>query len=355
MASHNMTTSQEGIEQLASMGFAPLVERHHGAAGGKGLRAIMTVLRQIYRQFQPGPSSPRLVVFQVIAKDAYKIDGTATKLNEISDILTWVNDPLAIEIAADGALLVWPSLSGEDLAELSRYGVVYSFEGGKEYFWAGGEQSGIPRIVPGAVSLFAVPTFGLLEEALQFYRSTVVRVCQCEILKSAWYDANRLFFKSKPERLMRRSLVQFLRASLRHAAEVAPEQNVDESHPIDIRITFEATQNVALIEIKWLGRSRSEEDGTETTSYSESRARDGAQQLADYLDMFHHSAPLRHTRGYLVAIDGRRRGLTPNSNSISYQDGFYYDHKEITFNPKFHEVRNDFEEPIRMFAEPVWS
>ena len=350
-----MTINQKGIEQLASMGFAPLVERHHGAAGGQSLRTIMMVLRQIYRQFQPQPSSPRLVVFQLIAKDAYEIDGIPTKLYEFSDILTWMNDPLAIEIASDGALLVWPSLNEANLEELSRHGVVYSFEEGKEYFWAGGEQSGIPRIVPGTPSLFAVPAFGLLEEALQFYRSTVVRVCQCEILKSAWYDANRLFFKSRPERLMRRSLTQFLRASLRHAAEVAPEQNVDESHPIDIRVTFEATQNVALIEIKWLGRSRNEEDGTGAASYSESRARDGAQQLADYLDMFHHSAPLRHTRGYLVAIDGRRRGLTLDSTSISYQNGMYYIHKEIAFNLKFHESRHDFEEPMRMFAEPVCS
>ena len=350
-----MSTNQEGIEQLVSMGFAPLVVRHHGAAGGQALRAIMTVLRQIYRQYQPQSSSPRLVVFQLISKECYEIDGNSSKLYELSDILSWVHEPLAIEIAADGAILAWPSLSQADLAELSRHGVVYSFEGGEEYFWAGGEQSGIPQIVPGAASLFAVPAFGLLEEALQFYRSTVVRVCQCEILKSTWYDANRLFFNAKPEKLMRRSLVQFLRASLRHAAEVAPEQNVDESHPIDIRVTFEATQNVALIEIKWLGRSRNEEDGTTATSYSEQRARDGAKQLADYLDMFHHSAPLRHTRGYLVAIDGRRRRLTLDSTSISYQNGMYYNHRDIIFNPKFHDIRNDFEEPLRMFAEPVCS
>ena len=350
-----MSANQEGIEQLASMGFAPLVVRHHGAAGGQALRAIMTALRQIYRQFQPQSSSPRLVVFQLISKDSYEIDGISSKLYEWSDILSWVDEPLAIEVAADDAILVWPSLNQADLTELSRHGVVYSFQGGKEYFWAGGEQLGIPQIVPGAASLFAVPAFGLLEEALQFYRSTVVRVCQCEILKSAWYDVNRLFLKSKPEKLMRRSLVQFLRASLRHAAEVAPEQNVDESHPIDIRVTFEATQNVALIEIKWLGRSRNEEDGTEATPYSEQRARDGAKQLAEYLDMFHHSAPLRHTRGYLVAIDGRRRGLTLDATSISYQNGMYYNHREIPFNPNFHDIRNDFEEPLRMFAEPVCS
>ena len=350
-----MATNQEGIEQLASMGFAPLVVRHHGAAGGQALRAIMATLRQIYRQFHPQSNTPRLVVFQLISKDRFEIDGSSSKLYELSDILSWVHEPLAIEIAAADTLLVWPSLNQADLAELSRHGVVYSFEGGREYFWAGGEQSEIPKIVPGTASLFAVPTFGRLEEALQYYRSTVVRVCQCEILKSAWYDANRLFFKSKPEKLMRGSLVQFLKASLRHAAEVAPERNVDESHPIDIMVTFEGTQNVALIEIKWLGRSRNEENGTEATSYSEQRARDGAKQLAEYLDIYHHTAPLRQTRGYLVAIDGRRRGLKLDSTSINYHNGMYYNHRNITFTPNLTESRNDFEEPLRMFAEPVCS
>ena len=337
------------------MGFAPLIERHHGVAGGVALRAIMRALRQIYSQYQPMNDSHRLVVFQLMPVESYEISGSASKLHDISDLLTWVGGPIAIQLETDDTLWVWPSLKMADLSELSHHAVVYSFEGQNEYFWAGGERDRIPRIVPGIPSLFAVPTFTAVRDALNRYRSTAVRVCQCEILKSAWYDSNRLFFRAKPEWLMRRSLVQYLRASLRSASEVAPEQNVDESHPIDIKVTFEGAQHVALIEIKWLGKSRHEEDGSIASTYFAKRSRDGAKQLADYLDMFHGSAPLKQTRGYLVTIDGRRRRLTATSTSITHTDGMHYDHQEISFTTKYHELRNDFEEPVRMFAEPVCS
>ena len=350
-----MLINQDEAEQFTVMGFASLVERHHGIVGGNALRGIMGALRQIYRQYQPMNNSPRLVVFQLMPDASYEIGGSASKLQEISDVLTWVDEPLAIQLGTDDTLSVWPSLNVADLTELSHHAVIYSFEGQNEYFWAGGEHERIPKVVPGTPSLFAVPTFTTLRDALNRYRSTSVRVCQCHILKSAWYDSNRLFFKAKPEKLMRRSLVQYLRASLRTASEVAPEQNVDESHPIDIKVTFDGTQQVALIEIKWLGKSRNEEDGNLASAYFDQRVRDGAKQLADYLDMFRHSAPLKHTRGYLVTIDGRRRGLSATSTSVTHADGMYYDHQEISFIPKFHERRNDFEEPIRMFAEPVCS
>ena len=338
---------------MAQMGFAPLIERHHGIPGGQALRALMSTLRQLYTRYQPVARAPRIVLFQFLPTASYPTSGIPSPLHQMADVLHWISQPMTIEVTSDGTLRVWPSLNMVDLGDLSQHAVVYSFEHGQESFWAGGEQSPIPQVFPGAVSLFAIPTFRILQDALNHYRSPVVRACQCEILQSAWYDTNRLFFKAKPEKLIRRSLVQFLRACLRNDAEVAPEQNLDESHPIDIRVTFEFTSSVALIEIKWLGQSRREEDGMRATAYTEVRAREGAQQLANYLDMFHSSAPQRHARGYLVIIDGRRRGLTSQSTSITDVDGLYYDHREISFAPAFHNLRQDFEEPSRMFAEPI--
>ena len=110
---------------------------------------------------------------------------------------------------------------------------------------------------------------------------------------------------------------------------------MDESHPVDIRISFEFTPSVALIEIKWLGKSRNVKGDAVSTNYGPWRAREGAQQLADYLEYYHQSSPSRSPRGYLIVIDGRRRGLSDDSKSIARVDGMYYDHQEITYAPSF--------------------
>ena len=180
----------------------------------------------------------------------------------------------------------------------------------------------------------------------------MVQVSQCEIFKSTWHDSNRLFLKAKPEAQMRRSLVQYLRIALRNNADVLPEQNVDESHPVDVKVSFNFSNRITLIEIKWLGASRNPNDGPISTEHFASRALSGAKQLAEYLDWFHESAPQRTTRGVLVIFDARRRGLSGLPETISRENGFYYEHREIEFKPEFHTTRQDFEKPMRMFAEP---
>jgi hypothetical protein len=78
----------------------------------------------------------------------------------------------------------------------------------------------------------------------------------------------------------------------------------------------------------------------------------GAKQLADYLDMNKTQAPLHITKGYYVIIDGRRRGLKPDTSSIASEDGLHYLDVEIDFDVRYDETREDFEKPFRMFAEP---
>lgn len=151
---------------------------------------------------------------------------------------------------------------------------------------------------------------------------------------------------------MRNSLTQFLKISLRDA-EVRPEQNMDESHPIDVKVTFTFTKRLALIEIKWLGKSIRKVPRKITAQYADKRARVGADRLADYLDWNRQQAPNRITRGYLVVLDGRRQSLKINKKTITQQQGGYYRHREIHFDPKYYEVREDFDAPIRMFMEPV--
>ena len=167
-----------------------------------------------------------------------------------------------------------------------------------------------------------------------------------------WYDENRLFLIEKPEDTIQRSLQKYLYFSLRSDAEVMREQNVDDTHPVDIRITFQFSNRVALIEVKWLGKSK-HPDGSPATQYSAKRAVDGAHQLAGYLESFASSSPYAVAKGYLVVLDARRWGLTDGTTTINSENGMYYEHSEIEFQPRYEVERNDFNAPLRMFARPI--
>lgn len=200
-------------------------------------------------------------------------------------------------------------------------------------------------------SVFDKEHFVNLREALQRYSNAMVKESTCHIIQSCWHDTNRIVLSNRPEEKMQKSLSNYLRASLREA-EVDEEHNTDRTNPVDIRITWMFENRTALIEIKWLGKSVSSSGGF--TAYYDQRARDGAQQLANYLDNQQTSTPGRPTKGYLVVIDARRKGVSsPSVSSISCREGLHYLHKDVEYDPPFHELRSDFSEPFRMFAKPI--
>jgi hypothetical protein len=149
---------------------------------------------------------------------------------------------------------------------------------------------------------------------------------------------------------MRRSLTQFLRNVLR-SANVQPEQNVDETHPVDIHVSFLMTSQHAIIEIKWLGKSVAK-DGGAGTAYAKGRALEGARQLAEYLDSTHQSSPHFGARGYLVVFDGRRAGLSDAVVDLDAANALHYEHADITYSPDYSASRDDFDPPMRMFLYP---
>jgi hypothetical protein len=118
-----------------------------------------------------------------------------------------------------------------------------------------------------------------------------------------------------------------------------------------VKVTWMLTNRLALIEVKWLGKSISASG--KTTMYSQARANSGAKQLASYLARNKQHAPSHITVGYLVIIDGRRRNVNATSRTVGYEDGMYFRHRDLTFTPPLDETRRDFASPIRMFAEPV--
>lgn len=193
-----------------------------------------------------------------------------------------------------------------------------------------------------------------MDVALEDYRVKFAKMSNCPHLKSVWFNKDRIYFKSGPEDSLRDSLHFFLSCQLRDA-EVRPEQNMDTSHPVDIKITWTFTNRLAVIEIKWLGKSLDQFGNKITQNYTQSRALEGAGQLIGYLDSNKLYAPNKITIGYLVVFDGRRKGTKTIINNISRKDAEHYRNNEIHYDPDYSNSRSDFANPLRLFMEANYT
>jgi hypothetical protein len=345
-----MNIDQTAMTSVFEDAFLPFVVKHHGDKAGPAVRAILTFIKGLYQHVAPEGLNDEIIVFQTLDDAHRPITKAGTECTALAELVNKVAGPCAIQVIPSGIFILWAK-HAVDIAHLSQTAVVYSFHRGVERFHANKESKDIAKLIPGRTSNFAVPTFNSLKEALASYRDTQARTSSCEILSTAWYEPNRLFFIPGPEETIRRSLTRFLKITFDGSAEVRPEQIVDESHPVDIKVTWFMTNRLALIEIKWLGRSR--DDKKLKDNHTAARANKGAKQLAEYMDANKLQAPIHETRGYLVVVDARRAKLKLSRTTISTEDGMKYAALEIPYNPKYHELREDFDPPIRMFINPA--
>lgn len=345
-----MKIDLQAMASVFEQAFLPFIREQHGVKASPVVKAILKFINGFYQHVAPESLNHQIVVFQTVDDDNRPISIPGVECTALTELVNKVSGPCAIQVMRSGIFILWAGHAA-NVTDLSETSVVYSFDKGVERFHANSKSQEIQKLIPGRTSNFAVPTFNSLRDALAAYRDTQVRTSSCEILTTAWYEPKRLFFKPGPEETIRRSLTRFLKITFDASAEVRPEQIVDESHPVDIKVTWFMTNRLALIEIKWLGRSR--DDAKLKSNYGVARAKSGAKQLADYMDANKIQAPTHETRGYLVVVDARRAKLTVNSQTISTDDGMKFASSEIEYDPKFHEIRNDFETPIRMFVNPV--
>lgn len=223
--------------------------------------------------------------------------------------------------------------------------IIYEKDGEYEYFHTKNSRNMLDPI-PGVESYFSPSTFKSLDEALEFYETNVAKTTSCHILKEIWNDSQRIkIISGSSESIMRDSLCQFLRHRLLGIKEVMPEQNVNEKNPVDIKVFWNYSKHIAFIEIKWLGKSVS------NTTYSQSRALEGAKQLADYMDDYNGQIPNNVAKGYLVVFDARRRKVDSPISELTVEDVDFYSNKDIQYNPKYDEIRKDFETPKRFFLK----
>lgn len=332
--------------------YTSATQREFGDEGLQALARLVAGIVHIYRRIDPGSRSLPLALFVDVGTSPASLTSTPRRVHAITNLCDEIDGAHTVRVNADSSLDVYP-FDAAAIKPLSQVAVVYLHHQNVEKFIICRNEYQLINPVIGFGSVFCKPTFRNLGDALDNYRSKAAAHSSCEVLKTAWHEPARLFLRAKPEHIMRRSLLQYL-SNVLDDAEVRPEQNVDETHPVDIKVSFLLADLRAIIEIKWLGNSVNE-DGTTTTYYSQARAITGAQQLAEYMDSSHEWGPGVKTRGYLVVFDARRKGLSHGVTTLSPNDAMHYKDKEITYSPDHSTIRTDFAPPIRMYMFPKLS
>jgi len=326
--------------EIVEASFTTRLTAQYGPHSGDALRELLLTVKAVHGSIPYELWDEGLTIFapmEPLAESPFVDEGATV---DVSGLVNFIGFPLTIRASGAEQLTIWTEAA--DPTELANDALVYHFNELDHFVIDGNVE---PVINPtGFPSLFGTPTFVELDRALNHYGQELARHSSCLILQDCWEADDRMIFVNKPESTMRDSLHQFLRSSLRgyrEVVEVRPEQNVDASHPVDIKVIWNHSNRRALIEIKWVGDSRTQTGGV--LKYRDARAREGAQQLSDYLDANQPFAPSLVTTGVLVVYDARRKASDPR----------HYVDKEMHFDPLFDELRIDFAPPRRWFLEPA--
>jgi hypothetical protein len=355
------------LQALLSMAYIRHAIDAFGAKGETGITTLLDTVRLIFQRIPPEALRSSLtVVHGMSTTPATPLTGKLGPVVAVADHHT-----LALQLAKIRAdqfpfVEIMPDrtlrylILDEDavLSALASDALVYRFQDSSDRILVKSYDGFVPKPSPILCSAFASPTIDGLEAALERYGELCAETT-CKVLSEVWeggVDGPRLVLVNRPEAIMRDSLTNSLVLLLRGDVSVRAEQNTDETKTVDIRIEWFASGASALIEIKWLGRSTAKQQRPRSqpsyTDYGEPRARDGAAQLADYLDR-----QIRHTsaivqRGYLVVFDARRRNISGAFDLLPEEDATYYRDAVIEYRPDYANLRPDFAPPVRYFLNP---
>lgn len=360
-----MKFNMENIQALVSSAYLVHVRDAFGEAGAKGILELLDVVKLIYRVCPPERFKGTLTVVKGVtstplapAIERYGVLLPAQSAEDAGKMLLEGHEEhhMFIESVSDGTFRLIALVDDVDLAILACECVIYRFQENTEQILAKSYRGFVPKLSSCLISNFAIPTQSSLEDAFKIYSKEMALDTQCGILKDVWeggVDGPRLVLKNKPEAIMRNSLAHALRLLTRDT-NVRPEQNTDETKPVDIRVEWFGSGASALIEIKWLGKATaisrvSDSNGVTYTEYSTSRAQDGAKQLADYMDREARHSNSTAPRGYLVVFDARRKGLKGADDKISKGDAQHFERLGLALQPDYSATRNDFAPVVRMY------
>lgn len=337
------------LQESAQNAFVPVLADDFGDEALSKLSQLTDSIRSIYRNLRLRDFNSITVYYTF--DDKLRLSKVTNNYTEVANVEAFAGvncSDLVIEITDNK---VYYSTDWNLNADSFRhYSIIYRLSGNKELFFGKTELAILPTL-PDSESYFQFRTFKDLEEAFEEYDIKRAKHSSCPYFKELWVNSNRILYNPSPEEKMQESLYDFLSLRLRGSPEVMPEQNVDRSHPVDVKVTWKYSSHVALIEVKWLGKSLSDSGGIVTRTDVD--ARDGASQLAEYLESNLQFARTKVVSGYLIVFDGRRRGTNSGSFTITKVKGEYYRNKHIEFHTKYDEIRTNFEKPRRFFMEPI--
>ena len=246
---------------------------------------LIKTISKIYRYIEPSHISGRLIIYRGLTDvELLHRDQAITIFNW--DELTQINsNDIVIESLSNEQLYLWNNVGNDDFLTNEKT-IFYCYKNSQEIFHVNNTQVKIPHSFE-CSSRFDLHYVDLNME-LKRYSNEKILTSNCNIFNDCWLDSNRIFFKAAPEKIMQESLKVFLSSVLR-GVEIVREYPLGVAKPVDIRIKWTEANKSALIELKWLGKSKKEDGGI--TTYTDSRANDGAKQLKSYLDMDNTDTP----------------------------------------------------------------
>ena len=340
--------SEDTIIKLLQNQFVIKVDNAYGGEAVKDFTMCVRQLRELYKNIDI--SKYRTITAFVGRLDALIGNGLVMQMHNIHSLNT---DNLVVNFVNGETTKVF-YLEDIDVKSISNETFVYCWKldaRKADQFMIKGELVPLSEEdTPVEGSFFAVKTYNDLDEALVNYRDNVAPMCKGKALEESM-TPSRLFFNAAPESLLQQALFEYLDSRLRQC-DVKREHNVDKSKPVDIMIKWRGTSHMALIEIKWIGKSLNKNDKTKySVDYSEDRANKGAAQLVEYIEKNSDSFSRDVTIGYLVVYDLRRVHKDPLQTKIPRSNADYYKDKEIVYNPQYHLIRKDFRQPYRFFIK----
>src|SRR3989442_419046 len=168
--------------------YANMVASEHGQIGIEAFRKLLSFIKDVYTYVDPGTYSGRLVMFKALnATQAPLARTDATEIQSAKDLAQHISHDCVIEPLDSGRVLVWHA-QATDPKKLAQQAVVYSYKERIEFFYAGLKSAEVEKMVVGCASNFAIPTFDDLKDALERYRSDMIRHSTCLIFQEVWFD-----------------------------------------------------------------------------------------------------------------------------------------------------------------------
>ncbi|GHU55992.1 hypothetical protein FACS189442_4160 [Spirochaetia bacterium] len=335
-----------------------LKEFNYSAIATSAMEIINKELRELFNFIEPGLFDKKVVVFKNLHDNAFFPENSSTNLALNKAVLFNYNEEIVIQLFDDNNILMWKNVTLDAVFNCDE-NIIYIFESNKEQFFV--KKKTIDITTRSFGSRYS-DEFDEMELQLSNYSLHKIKYSTCPIFNDSWSSDKRIFFKGGgkdiPEKYMQESLQNFIKDLSIFKGEVGQfeptrEHNLDARKPVDIIVRWEKSNRIALIEIKWMGKSICQ--GEIKSDHNNDRANQGFKQLKEYFYLAKKDYPNKIIKCYLVVIDGRRWQTNEKMLSISYKNGMHYVDKEITLDndKEYHLTYKNIHAPIRMFVEPI--